>query len=265
MGIGLKRGAGGPNPLNFKVVGGTSAPAEPRENMIWVNTDQKITSYFFSKTQPTGTEGMVWISTGFSSNVAFNALKKNCITVYPISASQYVSGAWVEKPAVIYQNGGWTDWKLYLYNLGDECIDITGGWVARAVPQESGGTGVLPTITRNSGSIVFKFTGTGGKAGAVNLANKITFTGKKTIKVYGTASGVGTEDSARLRVWSALGSYSDAYVVAEKNLQNLTNFSTTPATISLTGLSAGSYYFGLALEGYSSALPVVTITKIEVE
>ena len=34
--------------LNFEVVGGTSAPTDPKENTIWMNTDTEITGYQFS-------------------------------------------------------------------------------------------------------------------------------------------------------------------------------------------------------------------------
>ena len=38
--------------LNFKVVGGTTEPANPSENTIWVNTDEPITSWIFSAKNP---------------------------------------------------------------------------------------------------------------------------------------------------------------------------------------------------------------------
>lgn len=109
-------GAGGG--LNFKVVGGTSAPASPSANTIWVNTSTTISDWVFSATQPTGAAGRVWILTGDSSNAAFNALKKNNITVYPLSAKQYVSGAWVDKTIKCYQNG-WKDTLTELYIVKD--------------------------------------------------------------------------------------------------------------------------------------------------
>lgn len=199
---------GGGASLNFKVVGGTSTPASPKENTIWVNTDTEITSWHFGADEPNvcqttvpdsgdpwflsishtlhegdilnftipatvsstfeairiydgsgklyfvrafggaavtgwsaGTkvglvisntsypignwgsdggsaclykwgyyyhnEGTVWIQTGATSPVEFNALKKNGITVYPLSAKQYVGGAWVAKGSSSYQNGAW--------------------------------------------------------------------------------------------------------------------------------------------------------------
>ena len=63
-------------------------------------------------------EGMAWIETGISSPVEFNALKKNGIQVYPISAKQYVGGAWVEKTAKTYKDGEWVPWiKMFAFNL----------------------------------------------------------------------------------------------------------------------------------------------------
>lgn len=38
--------------LNFEIVGGTTQPSNPTENMIWVNTDTPITSWEFSATEP---------------------------------------------------------------------------------------------------------------------------------------------------------------------------------------------------------------------
>ena len=106
---------GGGESLNFKIVGDTTEPTNPNENTIWVNTDKKIASWIFSATQPkTATEGMVWITTGATSPVEFNALKKNGIQVYPISAKQYVGGAWVDKTAKSWDGNAWAEWLLYL-------------------------------------------------------------------------------------------------------------------------------------------------------
>ena len=124
--------SGGDANLNFRVIGGTSAPASPKENDIWVNTDTAISEWVFSAEQPAQlSEGMVWFQTGTSSQAAFNALKKNNITVYPKSCKQYVGGAWVAKPRKTYQDGEWKEWKTYLYSKGNEFADLTGGWVSR--------------------------------------------------------------------------------------------------------------------------------------
>lgn len=104
------RGSGSAS-LNFRVLGGTSAPSSPKENDIWVNTDAEITSWLFSATAPDSPdEGMVWIKTGTTSPVAFNAIKKNGIKIYPLNVAQYISGAWVAQDAKSYNSGEWVNW-----------------------------------------------------------------------------------------------------------------------------------------------------------
>lgn len=218
MAHGFKHGgSGGSASLNFRVIGGTSTPSNPKINDIWVNTDRKITSWHFGADEPNvydvklsfegnnawidaphqlsvgdilnfvipgthysplediniqdvitgkiysirdldGTavgewtagikvgvkisnnihpignhsgyhgsaylvswgsyyheEGTVWVTTGASSPVAFNALKKNSVMVYPMSAKQYIGGSWVDKTAKSYQGGAWVDWIKYSY------------------------------------------------------------------------------------------------------------------------------------------------------
>ena len=131
-------GGGSSSPLNFKIVAYATeeelAAAQPAENTIGVVTTNTITSWIFDAIEPTDPiEGMVWITTGTSSTVAFNALKKNNITVYPGSTMQYVGGSWVDVNAHCYQGGKWVQFseiikELYLYNLGDMCEEVTGGW-----------------------------------------------------------------------------------------------------------------------------------------
>ena len=126
---GFIHGSGG-LPLNFRVVGGTTQPASTKENTIWVNTDQEITGWMFIATEPTEpAEGVVWFRDGDSSEVAFNALKKNSLYVYPMECKQYVSGAWVSKDAKSYQGGAWVDWwNGMFYGDGNQYVQHTGGW-----------------------------------------------------------------------------------------------------------------------------------------
>lgn len=121
---------GGGSLLNFKVVGGTIEPVSPSENMIWINTDVKITEHIFSAEQPeTATEGTVWICNGTFSNAEFNALKKNCIDVYPLLVRQYVNGVWYSKPAICYQDGIPVELTPYLLKGKEQNINITNGWI----------------------------------------------------------------------------------------------------------------------------------------
>ncbi len=129
MGKGYKHGTGGgASSLNYKVVGGTSAPASPRENMFWVNTSNDITDHVFSAEEPAMAEGRVWFQTGTVSVVKFNALKKNNVTVYPVSAKQCVSNAWVNMAFKAYIGGAWKEPYFYLFADGDQYEAVTGGW-----------------------------------------------------------------------------------------------------------------------------------------
>lgn len=142
--IGKTNIGGGSQQLNYSVVGGTEQPAG-RENLIWVNTSTNITSHIFSVATPTyPSEGMVWFKTSGSSNVAFQATKKNPIMVYPNNCQQYISGAWVGKTAKTYMNDVWVNWELILFSLNDYHVDITGDYQVVAVGR-SGTTAWAPT------------------------------------------------------------------------------------------------------------------------
>lgn len=237
MGWGTGNIGGGSGGLDFKIVGGTTEPSNPKENMIWIITDQKITSYIFSATQPTGSAGMVWISTGTSSPVEFNALKKNGIQVYPIYAKQYVGGAWVHKIAKSYQNGEWCEWVTDLVVLKDGTLYV-GTWsVATTVSRFSNGT-ITATYDENKGN--------GGW-----LSEKIDTTGHtklvfrcKVSKVGGASSGFNFGLSTQ--TFSGISSYADqlskmvAFVPITAVNNNFTEYE-----LELGGIPAGEYYLAV--------------------
>lgn len=137
-GHGIMTGAGGGG-LNFAVVGGTSQPASPKDNTVWVNTPTEITDVLFSSEQPTVrtdgaalSGGEIWIQTGKTSVIPFNALKKSTLMVYPNVAYQYdiSSATWVRQTARSYISSTWKDWVVLYYDYGEEYVDLTGGWVA---------------------------------------------------------------------------------------------------------------------------------------
>ena len=236
-------GGGGSGGLNFQVIGGTTAPSNPKENMIWVNTSTKITSYIFSATQPTGSAGMVWISTGTSSKLEFNALKKNGIQVYPISAKQYISGAWVDKTAKSYQNGEWVEWfpGAWLYNGGSVNEELTGGWK-----------------TTKGYDIVFSFTNEGIKAKEANndsSRDAAAYTNKKVdvtkynwliaekVSVRGhVRGGAASLNYFTIGLTNQNTANTHTGFVAEKRIS--TEMTDTEVKINISGVS-GSYYIGL--------------------
>ena len=168
-------GGGSGGGLNFKVVGGTSTPASPKENTIWVNTSAEITSWVFSVTEPeTPAAGMVWITTGKSSTAPFNALKKNNITLCPVAASQYVNGAWVEKTAKCYKSGEWVEVKIpgfFIFKSGEGALVPVRHIYGRNA-----------SITASAEKLVY-YTQSSGDLGEVTTTeNLITLTGFTTLK-----------------------------------------------------------------------------------
>jgi hypothetical protein len=137
-------------------------------------------------------DGFVWFLTGASSTVAYNALKKNDIEVYPMSAKQYIGGAWVDVSAKSCQNGEWVDWwNGELFSYGNEFEAVTGGWISTpALYNKSGdgssGTDMTPTKNSNGGYTLYH----GGSTKGViwHTANPIDVTDVKEIKFVGSLS-----------------------------------------------------------------------------
>ena len=118
--------------LNFKVVGGTTQPASPKENTIWVNTNKSISNWAFQSEQPMESENILWVRTTEASNTAYDAIHSNVLMVYPIAAKLYSSGEWNSVEAFIYQNGEWKslspvppEYQMveYLESSGTQYID----------------------------------------------------------------------------------------------------------------------------------------------
>lgn len=240
-------GGGGGASLNFKVVGGTTAPSNPKENTIWVNTDAEISSWVFSATEPESPEeGMLWISTDTSSPVEFNALKKNSIQVYPLSAKQYVGGALVGKTAKTYQGGTWVDWITYIYNMG---------WIAEtALVDYHGGSdgGNAITITYRDGYITLNRTKWDGYAAAYTNKN-FDLTGINTLycKTGDIGSGGGDDGESsgtQGSICFGVGLVSDATPVAKVRLKN----SNTVYALDVSGVN-GAHRIGFYHGGTSNS------------
>lgn len=232
-------GGGGSGGLNFQVIGGTTAPSNPKENMIWVNTSTKITSYIFSATQPTGSAGTVWIFTGSYSSAEFNALKKNGIMVYPSSAKQYVNGVWVSKTAKVYQNGAWVDlWDGHLLNGANKFELVTGGWKSATTCKmyTSQGGNATGKATFNSNGIVF-----GDDTTIVNTANKIDMTNYSKLKFTISAS-------TGLFLFAVMASVTGSMEANYSAIKNSNGVTTGTVTIDISSLK-GSYYVVIGQDG----------------
>ena len=240
--------------LNYKVVGSTTAPSSPQENTIWVDTSVAVTSYVFSAKAPTSpTEGMVWFPSGSTSKAPFNALKKNSLWVFPVACQQYVSNEWVYRTTKTWQDGKWIGWEMYLYNTGNQCTDVTGGWIRY-------GTG--GTVTFNNDNI-YLATLEDYSFGAVDTTNAIDLTGFATLKV--TASATNRQYMlGQVSVYTKNAAGKET-IAASASLDS--SSTETVTSLDVSGLS-GAYYVRIQSSGRSSSYYItgkVHVTKVELE
>lgn len=226
---------GGGGGLNFRVIGSDRAPGSAKENTLWINTAVKINGWIFSATKPGNpVPGMVWISTGTSSPVRFNALKKNALQVYPSAAKQYRSGRFENVDAFMGMNGAWVQfsstWDGYLYNNGDQIEDITGGWIA--YPNDRN------YVIFNSDSIQFVNGDNTASAAAIYTKNAIDISGYRNL----TAMGVVTDfDGNNIRIGitqNNTAGYNPTFVASV----DVSETGIMSATVDISGVSAGMYY-----------------------
>lgn len=115
---------GGGAGLNYRIVRGTTQPANPTENLIWVNTTVAGTAYAIQPMEPAGADGLVWLREDLASN-AFNALKSNALYAGISGAKVYTGGAWTVVEAYVYQSGAWTQFSSL---FGPGSFSYTGTW-----------------------------------------------------------------------------------------------------------------------------------------
>lgn len=258
----------GGNQLNFTVVGGTTEPTSPTENMIWVNTNVTISSYIFSATEPEApVYGMVWIFTSVSSTVEFNALKKNGIQVYPISAKQYIRGAWVDVEAKSYQSGEWVYWwRGELYDSGNEYTSVTGGWQARAWKLKSGYTATAPTLTKNDTYMTGVFTKKNG-SGVIEIANDVDLTGYSTLYMEYTGSGLNSSYYGILGVADRTATYyKDSALATVEVVYSDGKDSAVVASLDISSINQlANVYFGMHITSSASGTNTINIHRVWME
>lgn len=132
-------------------------------------TENKIVSWIFSEYAPSeAVNGMVWIQTGTSSDAEFDALKKNCMAVYPVKCRQYLSGAWELRIAYIYKSGSWVQFSTlatYLYQAPEGAV------VPFVSSKESNAT-----VTIGSDAIITGYSSTSNGISAVRTQNTVDLT-----------------------------------------------------------------------------------------
>ena len=142
--IGMTNAGGGSGSVGgIKVVTGITEPSNPKENMIWVKSVNAGNKHVFSVDEPAEPfEGLIW----------FSASEDGIIT----QANVYANGAWNRVDAYMYLSGAWVHIAssiVYLYNRGDTCDAVSGGWEAVAWYINSGAIGSPPRLTNVDGGL----------------------------------------------------------------------------------------------------------------
>lgn len=174
--------------LKFCVYSATSLPSSGKENDVCIITSTPIPCWEVGAVDnPTWSmdDGFVYLTCDSSDASQPNLLRKNALYLKLMRCWQYGKGTWSTKDAYQYRNGAWVQFSstiVYLYNKGDLCTDITGGWKATAWPFASNEYGRAPTVDYKDTYVNLSINGGGNNyCGVFEPINKIDLTGVKTI------------------------------------------------------------------------------------
>lgn len=151
------------------------------------------------------------------------------------------------------------NYSLMLYDAGDECTNVTGGWVADAKGSSSGGWNLVkPTLTKNSDSMTVAMPTFEGN-GCVHMTKSVDMSEYTTLKatISDFSGGSGTDGHDYISIYKQGANPFDGYAVYKKI--------TKADTFSLAVDSLNEEYnvaFGCANNGIPTQY---TITKVWLE
>lgn len=157
-------GSGGEN-FNFSVKQFAQFPLIEAENTIGVITTT-MTEWKMQSDEPQNpAAGLVWIKLGIASTTPLSISRTKTAMMYPIGAKEWDGFEWINRDAKCWQNGSWRNWYTYMYQGGEEFLDITGGW------SKTYGYGNC-TLTKYADRLSLV---SGGGIGECGTANKVNF------------------------------------------------------------------------------------------
>ena len=183
----MTNATGGKDRLRYRVYGGTTPPASPREYDFYIKTTTPITAFAlnsWTNAQPTWFvgNGHVYIVSEVWNTDSINLVKDGngiSLPFLPKWCWQQINGQWYQMEAYFYR-GGWVKfsdykdtppWSGTLFYNGDQYTDITGGW--------TGADSYSPNLraTLYSGTIT------------VSTASAVDLSGFSTLKFMGSGNG----------------------------------------------------------------------------
>ena len=247
--------------------------AEPakKEGRIWVKSVVPMTSFEFVNPWSGAGHGSVAIfgdiggaNPASSNNVieVFNT-KRSGINhrekLSPKGCNQ-VQGAvsnWVPVDAYVCHSDTWVQFswtRVYLYNRGDSCNAITGGY--QEISKSTGGTHE-ESSAMTSNAIHLKVVNYSQHASMIgrSTVNKVNLTNAKTIHISGNC--VYTEDWVGVRVCNSQSLDDDGVASAY-----IRNSGTIDLTIDVSNLSGSYYIIAVARSAYKSRATEADIYQI---
>lgn len=148
----------------------------------YVYNEEEIESYTY---KIDGTEAKTITEKEYTTE---NELEAESTHTVQVVAKYKNNGKTIESNIVTIK----TEPRTYLYNNGDECVDITGGWKAEAIGAGSY-TNVIPTLntkvdSNHLNAQVTRSSSSGKSGGSITISNQIDYTEYKYIKIIYTAS-----------------------------------------------------------------------------
>ncbi len=225
--IGMTNATGGKDRLRYRVYGGTTTPASPREYDFYIKTPTPITAFelnSWTNAQPTWFvgNGHVYIVSEVWNTDSINLVKDGngiSLPFLPKWCWQQINGQWYQKEAYFYR-GGWVKfsdykdtppWSGTLFYNGDQYTDITGGW--------TGADSYSPNLraTLYSGTIT------------ISTASAVDLSGFSTLKFMGSGNGAnsGGTYSAKCKIANESG-----VEVASLDFQNNGTYAVSVAALS---------------------------------
>lgn len=185
MSYGFIAGAGGTAP--YKIIYGTR-PTTAAKNTLWVNT-QSTEHIWIDTGEPAETAtGDIWVELGAVARTEISLTNGKTETRLGIHRVWiYADAGWQKAYAELMSGGSWTPVIIDLFDNGEECSDITGGWTTK---NDKG------FVDTDLGAL--KLTATGGYIGT---ARAISIAGFKRLTVRGFQSN-GTSNVSSILICS---------------------------------------------------------------
>lgn len=255
---------------DFHVVGGTTQPSNPENNTIWVNTSVSIpivcvaTGYPSSDVYKVNGAIFIWdnATSWISPNLNVSKEKsKMYLPIFPKAVYQYINGVWVSMTASIYKDKTWIPLGTYLYDSGNTCQNVTGGWTTSTLNTYQS-NGMISSTANNTLQLKKngKPSGSWPALGWVTN-NYIDLNPYSSLHFKYVASGTATENSIidfRV-VGNTVGGYGDA--LAKKAITKNVNIS-GEVIVDISSIAGGRVMFCIIDSTYENNTFSLDVSKV---